>query len=148
LCFWVTDAGLKHLTGLPRLRDLDLGGTKVTDLGLKCLAGLRQLEKLDLYDTAVTDAGLEHLKGLRQLQELDLSGTAVTDAGLEHLKGLRQLRTLDLSFTKAKGPLGPTERESHGPQFVGLDADPVDGHAVPLGLGQQPEAGGLGELIL
>ena len=44
--------------------------------------------------------------------------------------------------------LDPTERKSHGPQFVGLDADPVDGYAVPLGLGQQPEASGLGELIL
>jgi Leucine-rich repeat (LRR) protein len=89
---------------------------------------LRQLQKLDLYDTGITDAGLEHLKGLRQLQELNLSGTAVTDAGLEHLKGLKQLRMLDLSFTKVKGLLEPTERESHGPQFVGLDADPVDGN--------------------
>jgi hypothetical protein len=115
---------------------------------LEHLQELRQLEKLDLYDTGITDAGLEHLKGLRQLQELGLSGTEVTDAGLEHLKGLRQLRTLDLSFTKVKGPLDPTERESHGPQFVGLDADPVDVYAVPLGLSQQPEGGGLEELIL
>jgi hypothetical protein len=55
---------------------------------------------------------------------------------------------LDLSCTKVKGLLDPTERELHGPQFVGLDADPVDGHAVPLGLGQQSESDGLGELIL
>jgi hypothetical protein len=61
---------------------------------------------------------------------------------------MRQIRTLDLSITKVKDLSDPTERESHGPQFVGLDADPVDGYAVPLGFGQQPEAGGLGELIL
>jgi DNA-binding NtrC family response regulator len=36
---------------------------------------------------------------------------------------LRQLRTLDLSFTSVKGPRNPTEREKHGPQFVGLDMD-------------------------
>jgi len=60
---------------------------------------------------------------------------------------LRQLRTLDVSFAKVKGLLDPIERESQGPQLVGLDADPVDGYALPLGLGQQPEAGGLGELI-
>jgi hypothetical protein len=130
LCFWVTDAGLEHLRGLPRLRELDLGGTKVTDAGLEHLKELRQLEKLDLYDTGITDAGLEHLKGLQQLQELGLSGTEVSDAGLEHLKGLRLLRTLDLSFTNVTGPLDPTERESHGPQLVGLDMDLV-GRAAP-----------------
>jgi len=74
-------------------------------------------------------------------EKLYISHTEVTDAGLEHLKGLRQLQTLDLSFAKVKGLLDPTERESHGPQCVGLDADPVDGYAVPLGLGQQPEGG-------
>lgn len=100
MCFWATGAGLNHVRGLPRLRELDLGGTHVTD------------------------AGLEHLKGLRQLQWLAPRGTEVTDAGLEHLKGLRQLRTLDLSFTRVKGPLDPTEWESQGPRFVGLDAAP------------------------
>ena len=92
--------------------------------------------------------GIERLKGLRQLEKLDLCDTGITDASLEHLKGLRQLRTLDFSFTKVKGLLDPIERESQGPQFVGRDADPVEGYAVSLGLGQQSEAGGLGELIL
>jgi signal transduction histidine kinase len=32
--------------------------------------------------------------------------------------------------------------------ILGLNADPVDRHAVSLGLGQRPESGGLGELIL
>jgi signal transduction histidine kinase len=85
------------------------------------------------------DAALECLKGLPQLQALDLNGTKVTDAGLERLKGLRQLRTLDLSFTRVKGPLDPTEWASQGPQFVGLDADPVPTHAAGLGRGQANE---------
>ncbi len=113
MCLWATGTGLKHPRGLPQLRELDLGNTKVTD------------------------AGLEHLKGLWQLQELRLSGTEVTDAGLEHLKGLRQLRTLDLTSTKVKGPLDPAEWKSQGPLFVGLDADSVDGHAAGLGLGYE-----------
>ena len=115
LCFWATGAGLKHLRGLPRLRELDLGGTKVTD------------------------AGLAHLKGLRQLQSLDLNGTEVTDAGLEHLKGLKQLRTLDLTLTRVKGPLDPTEWESQGPQFVGLDVGTVPRRAAGLDRGQANE---------
>jgi len=139
LCFWATGAGLKHLSGLPRLRELDLGGTKVTDAGLEHLKDLCQLQTLDLSGTKVTDAGLEHLQGLWQLQELGLSGTEVTDAGLEYLTGLRQLRTPDLSSTKVKGPLDPTARESQGPQFVGLDADPVPMHAAGLCRGQATE---------
>jgi signal transduction histidine kinase len=156
----VTDAGLEHLKGLVQLQTLDLSGTKVTDAGLQHFRGLPELEKLcfwatggglkhlrglprlrelDLGGTKVTDAGLEHLKGLWQLQELGLSGTEVTDAGLEHLKGLRQLRTLDLSFTLVKGPLDPTEWESQGLQFVGLDAAPVPRHAAGLGHGQANE---------
>ena len=94
------------------------------------LKGLRQLQELGLSGTEVTDAGLEHLKGLRQLEKLDLYDTGITDAGLAHLKGFgeRLQRTLHVASTKVKVPLDPTERESHGPQFVRTwMPDPVDG---------------------
>ena len=41
--------------------------------------------------------------------------------------GLGQLRTLDPSLANVKGLLDPIERESQGPQLVGLDADPSSG---------------------
>ncbi len=156
----VTDAGLKRLQALRQLQELGLGGTEVTDAGLQHLRGLPELEELcfwatgadlkhlrglprlrelDLGGTKVTDAGLEHVKGLRQLQSLGLRGTEVSDAGMEHLKGLRQLRTLDLGLTRVTGPLDPTEWASQGPQFLGLDTDPVPGHAAGLGRDQAAE---------
>jgi hypothetical protein len=46
---------------------------------------------------------------------------------------LRKLRTLDLSSTRVKGPLDPTKWESQCPQFVGIHAEPVPGHAIPPG---------------
>ena len=52
--------------------------THVTDAGLRHLTGLSELRRLDLGDTAVADAGLRHLTGLSELRRLDLSRTEVT----------------------------------------------------------------------
>jgi hypothetical protein len=58
----VTDAGVKDLAALKRLRTLELGATQVTDKGLKTLANFKTLESVYLRDTVVTDAGVEELQ--------------------------------------------------------------------------------------
>ena len=88
------DSDLKQLTGLVKLRYLNLHKSKVTDAGLEYLKGMSQLEYLDLFSTPITDTGLEYIKGMTGLQELNLSGTPITDAGLEHIKGLNSLQKL------------------------------------------------------
>jgi internalin A len=89
----MTDAGLKELTGLKKLKELFLHRTEVTDAGLKELAAFEHLETLYLGGTKVTDAGLKELSGLKQLRVLDLRLTAVTDAGATDLqKALPKLR--------------------------------------------------------
>src|SRR5438046_2492529 len=50
----VTNAGLKDLLALRRLRELCLCGTAITDVGLKDLPPLKQLWDLSLDQTAVT----------------------------------------------------------------------------------------------
>ena len=57
----VTDATLKHLSGMKSLRELDLAGSKIGDAGLAQLAGLVSLEKLILSRTQITDSGLKPL---------------------------------------------------------------------------------------
>jgi len=75
----VTDATLRLLDGLDRLRELDLNGTQVTDAGLAVLARLPALERLRLANTHITDAGFrQHLAAGTRLVELDLRGTDVT----------------------------------------------------------------------
>jgi hypothetical protein len=100
----ITDAGLAHLGGLPKLRSLRLrGAAEITDAGaahLKALVGLREL---DLAGSALTDAGLAQLKALADLQELGLRRTRITDAGVAGLGGLVGLRKLDLSRTALDG---------------------------------------------
>jgi hypothetical protein len=100
----ITDAGLAHLGGLPKLRSLRLeGAAEITDAGaarLKALVGLREL---DLAGSGLTDAGLAQLKALRDLQELGLRRTKITDAGVVGLGGLAGMRKLDLSLTALDG---------------------------------------------
>jgi Leucine-rich repeat (LRR) protein len=85
-CPVVTDAGLRHLKSLKKLRRLDLRGSSITDSGLAELSGLSELRELALSRTSVSDAGLEHLEGLAKLEWLTLSNTAVTRDGAKALK--------------------------------------------------------------
>lgn len=92
----ITDAGLKHLAGLKKLRKIFLDGTRVTGKGLPHLAGLSSLVLLSLSGTKVNDAALAHLKGLR-LECLTLDDArAVTDAGLKHVASIGTLVDLNL----------------------------------------------------
>ena len=100
----VTDAGVRHLARLPRLRHLDLSGTGITDQGLEVLRAMPELEDRLAGLDRVTDAGsrtcpaasdsarqspgtatgdgaLRALAGKARLCQLR-SGNGVTDAGL------------------------------------------------------------------
>ena len=59
-----TDDDVAHLAVLGKLTHLDLGyNPGVTDAGLRHLTGLRRLAGLRLYGTKVTDDGVAELKG-------------------------------------------------------------------------------------
>jgi Leucine Rich repeat len=92
----VTDAGVRHLSKLSRLRHLDLTGTGITDRGLEVLRALPELETVSLAWTKVTDTGLTHLSGCDRLSDVNLQGTSAGDGALGALAGknkLCQLRT-------------------------------------------------------
>jgi hypothetical protein len=78
----------------------DLVLRQVTDAGLRHLSGLRQLEYLSLCCPKVTNVGLEHLTELHQLKDLELYLPEVTDAGLKSIGKLSQLRKLKLYYTR------------------------------------------------
>lgn len=96
----ITDDGLAHLAGMPQLRHLHLAETSITGVGLVHLAPLKELRSLKLHRTKLTDDSLVHLAGLTDLTDLFLSHTPITDAGLAHLAGLKNLKWLAISHTR------------------------------------------------
>jgi hypothetical protein len=127
----VTDAGIRHLRSLKRLRGLGLRDSQVTDESLHTLQMLRSLEGLQLDGSdisddglaylsgntklrdllvaysrrAITDRGMQYIGSLINLEELNISGAQVTSLGLEHLRGLKNLRLLYMA-----GNVGVTDR--------------------------------------
>ena len=119
-----TDAGLAHLSRLPRLRKLHLQwaefhrrwarqserayqppGTGPFRLQRhrgwrRASAGALRPQVLGLTDCKVTDAALVHLKMLTNLKELGLKNCQVTDAGMSNLESMSNLQYLILNGTK------------------------------------------------
>jgi hypothetical protein len=96
----LADAALRHLGQLDNLVSLDLGGCgEVTGSGLHHLSGLPRLRSLNLRDTAVSDEVLRDLEGFGHLEILCLDGTEIGDAGLAHLKRFTSLRRLYVGRT-------------------------------------------------
>jgi hypothetical protein len=115
----LTDAGLRHLAGLPYLQYLAIGNI---DLPRHVRPGTT------LPLNTVTDAGLVHLKGLTSLRDLNLGGLPVTDVGLDTVKDLPNLGALYLDRTRVLGPgLGRLK------SLPGLAVLYLDGSAVTDG---------------
>jgi Leucine-rich repeat (LRR) protein len=93
----LTGAGFADLGKLPDLRILRLYQTKVDDAGLKEICQIKSLSELDVGVTAVTEAGLTELTRLKRLQILRIWNVKLTDAGLKTLARCQNLRELTMS---------------------------------------------------
>ena len=87
------------LSGLTKLRALDLSGNQISDIA--ALSGLTNLRSLSLYGNRITD--ITALSGLTNLRTLELgyaqhSGNRITD--ITALSGLTSLTKLDLSHNE------------------------------------------------
>jgi hypothetical protein len=119
----ITDAGIAHLAGLKKLRNLHFNGGQLGGESLAVIARLPAIRQLSFQGNLVDDDALKHLanaKGLRtlwvgsskrlitdagarrlanltSLEELELQGSDLTDAGVIAFNGLKQLRHLYVS---------------------------------------------------
>ena len=82
----VDDATLTRVAEHASLKRLYLNGTKITDAGLRHLTGLKELHSLSLANTTIGDSGLKELEGLSALRKLDVQHTQVTADGVARLK--------------------------------------------------------------
>ncbi len=90
-----TDACMRDIAGLQKLKRLYLDGARITDEGLKQLK-VNKLEDLSLKATRVTDRGIDEIKHMTSLRYLDLRDTKVTKAALMKLKGIPELKVFGL----------------------------------------------------
>lgn len=58
----ITDAGLRHLEGLPNLTSLDVQNTQVTDEGLAVLKTLPKLAQVYIHGSRITPEGCDALQ--------------------------------------------------------------------------------------
>jgi internalin A len=96
----ITGKGLRHISGLKRLKALNLWTCAVRDSVLVHLLPVKSLEWLRLCETRITDKGLKTLAQLPRLRGLELFSTTITDKGLVHLQRCRRLEYLDLNGTE------------------------------------------------
>jgi hypothetical protein len=91
---------------------------QITDAGLKHLRRLRKLRELHIREAPhLTDACLEYLADLHQLEVLELMGTQVTDAGITKLRqALPNLKVIRSDVDENQGVVGPEA-------FFGSDSD-------------------------
>lgn len=97
----LSDAALSRLRSLTSLEYLALEGNSFSDAGLANLQDMTQLKELFIGngDIELTDDGLAHLKRLTSLEFLSIQNHPITDRGLDHLKGMHKLREIDIKGT-------------------------------------------------
>jgi hypothetical protein len=78
-----------YLAHCLRIKSLCLGSTGITDEGLKCISQLPRLEDLDVCNTAVSDAGLASLSACQSLSHVEVRATRVTADGVARFKKAR-----------------------------------------------------------
>jgi RNA polymerase sigma factor (sigma-70 family) len=94
----VSDAGVRHLAGLSKLRAVHISNGKIGDDALAIFARIPSLKSLSLQGNNFTDAGLKHVSNMTRLKSLwvGMSTGLITDVGVPHLAHLSQLEELDL----------------------------------------------------
>lgn len=98
-----TDDDLAGVRQFPRLDRLALPPA-ATDAGLRHLEGLPNLTSLDLQNTQVTDEGLESLKTMPKLLQVYIHGSKITPEGEQALQAALPQLTIE-KFPVS--PLGP-----------------------------------------
>jgi Leucine-rich repeat (LRR) protein len=97
---WTNDEGLRNVTGLSKLKYLDMPRASITDSGMKHLENLINLQNLIISSCSnITNNGISKLSKLTNLKILHLHKTGLTDAGMSTIGKLVNLEILGLNYT-------------------------------------------------
>lgn len=88
----LNDVGLRAVTSISTIENLNLQETEVTDEGLGLLEALPRLTQLRLKgNTQITNKCVPHLLKLTMLENLQIQETSIDQAGLYDLVPMKQL---------------------------------------------------------
>ena len=94
----LTDEGAQHLTRMPQLLDLEIGGwhTTLTDRAFEPLRHLTQLRQFkSCWTQGFSDSAAAHLAACDRLESVNVMGSAAGDGLIRALAGKTALRFLD-----------------------------------------------------
>ena len=94
----VDETELQHLSKLKGLKSLRLSNIQITDKGMKYLSDLTSLEELEIFSSKpqITDEGIKYLVNNKKLKNLSISA-AITDDGIKSLAELKSLESIYLN---------------------------------------------------
>lgn len=133
----ISDEAITHLTDLPSLEQLYLGGSVITDTeptlfharftdaAVDPVVELTSLKVLSLAKTDIGDEAVVKLPALTNLEVLYLLGTNVTDQSIDALSQMKSLQKLFLQET-AITPAGLTRLRKALPETEILPLDESD----------------------
>lgn len=101
----VGDGTLALVRGMPKLRRLDLRGTRVTDAGVRELTDNDSIEELILAATAVGDGSLDAIRSMKRLTRLYAWKTTFERDSLVKLRGERPNLLADADESVASAAL-------------------------------------------
>jgi len=95
-CHRISDAGLIHLKGLTKLRNLTLSGPRITDAGMQHLAGLTNIVAISFHQCAITDESFGALSAMTKLKEFDVFRTRVGGHALSRIAGAKEISKIKM----------------------------------------------------
>jgi hypothetical protein len=88
----VTDRSAEIISGMDRMTQVGLQGTKITNETVRLLAPLPKLGGgLDLRDTAIDNGCVTYFQQILHRPRIDLRGTKITKQGMEQIRALLKL---------------------------------------------------------
>jgi Leucine-rich repeat (LRR) protein len=96
-CPYITDGAVAYIKQWQNLEYLNLQGSEVTSRVFELISGMKKLKSLDVGFSRVNDDGLDALASLEELQELHIGGDKMTGLALPLLRLLPALKHLNVN---------------------------------------------------
>lgn len=126
----LTEDGSTLVSEFPNLEHLSLGPTPLSEADVKAIGKLKKLRIAMLGSNSINDKMLAMLVGLIKLEELSIRKNPITSVGIKSLSGFKSLLTLGLSDTNIDDEATSTISEFPKLEYLFLDRTKITDEGV------------------